>query len=272
LDEGAHICFLGAVWDDRPNVHLLSPSLPFFWHQTDIKLRETLARHFGGLKKVLSSLHDYYTEEFPRIQKMHPDTRPNPKFPYRTYYTDINDISTKHQFTYVSQIDDKLVFLANTETRRDICVKFVRRYSKEMHMRCAALGIAPNLLGYEELAGGWHMVVMADITNGYHPFEESDISDQLYLLIKEKLSLLHQEHLVHGDIRDANIMVKDGTEAGFLLLDFDWSGRIQSVKYPINVYRGHRLWRPEGAVDGKDILAEHDMAMLDLLFGRFPAG
>ena len=36
-----------------------------------------------------------------------------------------------------------------------------------------------------------------------------------------------------------NIMVKKDGSQGFKLVDFDWSGRIDEVRYPMNVYRGH---------------------------------
>jgi len=62
---------------------------------------------------------------------------------------------------------------------------------------------------------------------------------------------------------------KDGVE-GFKLVDFDWSGRIDQVRYPMNVYRGSRLWRPPGAEDGELIQAEHDIEMLHAIFSGTP--
>jgi hypothetical protein len=68
---------------------------------------------------------------------------------------------------------------------------------------------------------------------------------------------------VHGDVRDANVMVKKD-RSGWKLVDFDWSGKIGQVRYPMNV--NHELRRPEGANDGNLILADHDIEMLDYLF------
>jgi RIO-like serine/threonine protein kinase len=48
--------------------------------------------------------------------------------------------------------------------------------------------------------------------------------------IIRKLTSLHQENYVHGDIRNTNIMMKKDGNQGFKLVDFDW--------YPMNVYRG----------------------------------
>jgi serine/threonine protein kinase len=81
-----------------------------------------------------------------------------------------------------------------------------------------------------------------------------------------KFVSLHQECLVHGDIRDTNIMVEKDGSPRILLVDFDWSGKIGETRYPMNIYRGKRLWRPAGAKDGQLILAEHDIQMLDAMF------
>jgi hypothetical protein len=59
---------------------------------------------------------------------------------------------------------------------------------------------------------------------------------------------------------------QDGS--GFMLLDFDWAGKIGEAKYPMNVYAGPDLWRPDGVHDGELIKAEHDLQMLNALFGR----
>ena len=54
---------------------------------------------------------------------------------------------------------------------------------------------------------------------------------------------------------------------GFMLLDFDWAGKIGEAKYPMNVYVGPDLWRPNEVCDGELIRAEHDLQMLNALFG-----
>jgi hypothetical protein len=54
---GAHIGFAGAIWNTRPNMQVLSPTLPLFWHPTDKKMRTTAARYFGAFWKAIRSLH-----------------------------------------------------------------------------------------------------------------------------------------------------------------------------------------------------------------------
>jgi hypothetical protein len=51
-----------------------------------------------------------------------------------------------------------------------------------------------------------------------------------------------------------------------MLFDFEWSGEIGKVRYPMNVGRGPGLERPAGVIDGELILADHDMDMLQIMF------
>ena len=195
---------------------------------------------------------------------------PHGEYPYPFSYTSFGS-EYQHQFTYTDQLDNtKRLYSAKTTTDEVICVKFVRRYSRAAHEHCASKGFAPELKGFQYLPGGWYMVVMEmisqdycclDITLPYPHFKT--LSEE----IREELADLHQKGLVHGDIRDANVMVKvDDNTVGsnFKLVDFDWSGTIGEVKYPASVNR-KTVWRPAGAKDGLEILADHDMQMLDYM-------
>jgi len=61
-------------------------------------------------------------------------------------------------------------------------------------------------------------------------------------------------------------MVRVDGKPGFFLVDFDWSGEIGVVRYPMYVTRGPLLRRPEGAYDGERITADHDMEMVKYMF------
>ena len=116
------------------------------------------------------------------------------------------------------------------------------------------------------------MVVMEMIGQDYCCLSDFPLPYSHYDDTLGKLAYLHQENYVHGDVRDTNIMVKKDGVQGFKLVDFDWSGRIGQVRYPMNVYRGQRLWRPLDAMDGQLIKAEHDIKMLKAMFtGRRPS-
>jgi len=160
----------------------------------------------------------------------------------------------------------KLLFAVQRTDGKMLCIKFVRRYSKEVHERCTSGGFAPALYGFENLPGGWYMVVMEMITDDYCCLGELSAPYARHEDLATALQSLHQQRRVHGDIRNTNIMVKRDGSPGFKLVDFDWSGTIGQIRYPMNVYRGKRLWRPDGAEDGQLILAEHDIQMLHAMF------
>lgn len=56
--------------------------------------------------------------------------------------------------------EKNLPFIHETKITNRICVKFVRRYSREVHEKCAKMGVAPKLRGLEDIGAGWKMVIM----------------------------------------------------------------------------------------------------------------
>ena len=264
--SGAHIDFSAAVWSTRPNIQVLSTALPLFCHRTDTRMRAMAARHFGALKNALRSLEQCYNEG---LSSTTIPIAPDLEFPYPLSYSCSNNRQHAH-FTYISHMDDsKLLFTAvETGGEETICIKFVRHYSKDAHAFCASRGFAPILKGFQELPGGWWMVVMEMIDEDYCRLSDFPPHYSHYEDIARKLASLHQENYVHGDVRDTNIMVKKNGALGFKLVDFDWSGRIGQVRYPMNVYRGSRLWRRLEAEDGRLIKADHDIEMLNALFSE----
>lgn len=240
-------------------------ALPLFWHRSDTRMHAIATRHFGALRNALRLLEQCYHEELSSKTPLTPDL----EFLYPSSYSCIRT-SLVCSFTYISQIDDSKLLFSATKTADNevICIKFVRRYSKDVHMFCASKGLAPALKGFQELPGGWHMVVMDMIGNDYCRLSDFPPPYSHFEDITRKLTLLHQENYVHGDIRDTNIMVKRDGVQGFRLVDFDWSGRIGQVRYPMNVYWGPCLWRPPEAEDGQLIKADHDIEMLNALFSK----
>ena len=176
---------------------------------------------------------------------------------------------------YRLRIAEKLVFVAEPDKKDlgTLCVKFTRRYSEDARRFLAQLGYAPRLRAVMRLPGGWIMVVM-DYSEYAHLCDPTLlISDELRHTIMAKVSeivqKLHDARFVHGDIRSLNLLVdrrtltsKDGIKIHFI--DFDWAGRQGEAVYPMRV-NNVTVWRPEGASDGKPILAEHDIAMVNSL-------
>ncbi|KAF8834021.1 hypothetical protein BDN67DRAFT_915782 [Paxillus ammoniavirescens] len=259
---GPHIVFAGGAWNLRPTVQIFSTPLAFHFHSTDMQNQTTAARHMGAFRNALESLKEYY-ESMQPANVITPTTSPRLPhlFPHPVSFTSLAD-ERQIKFQYQNQpFEQNLIFFG---TREDdgarICIKFVRRYSHEAHSLCASLECAPALLGFERIPGGWFMVVMDALSEDYVPLASSSLSASAFTSIRKKLKDLHNGGFVHGDIRDTNIMVTDKEQ--FMIIDFDWAGKINKVRYPPYVNR-EDIWRPDGAIDGELILTEHDDAMLD---------
>ena len=90
--------------------------------------------------------------------------------------------------------------------------------------------------------------------------------------VREHVLTLHHQGFVHSDIRPLNVLVKCPI-AGYRalsvqLVDFDWAGETNKVKYPfsVNPDLGNRFRRPSGVKGGGIITPAHDLAMVDLMY------
>jgi len=224
-------------------------------------MRESLARHFGAFKAAIRSLKQCYDAlKNPALLE-----NLDPQFPDPRTYRSLVDNTTVN-FKYLHQIDQrKLLFFGETEDGERLCIKFVRRYSRRVHEECAKVGIAPNLRGFMDIGAGWKMVIMDALDQEYKHFDEDILPKDTCELIKKRFVELHQAGFVHGDVRDANIMIRKDAKPGFMLIDFDWSGVVGEARYPINVNKVD-IWRPEDVSDGLLIKSDHDIAMLNHIF------
>src|SRR5262249_3443358 len=145
IDKGTHIGFAGAVYTDGPNVEVLSLMLPLCILEMDVELRTIMARHVGALKKAVASLAQYYTQEVLDKTRSLPDVQ----FPYHCWYMTLEG-SHKVGFKYMSQIGDKLVFQVRTESKEEVCVKFMHQYSLKVHLICMLSGFVLRVRGFEQ--------------------------------------------------------------------------------------------------------------------------
>jgi hypothetical protein len=68
------------------------------------------------------------------------------------------------------------------------------------------------------------------------------------------VSGFHNEGWVHGDLRDANLIVGNENPGQVMLVDFDWGGRNGQVSYPTALVH-EELVKPGGDLC---ITKEHD--------------
>ncbi|KAJ2932852.1 hypothetical protein H1R20_g4247, partial [Candolleomyces eurysporus] len=121
------------------------------------------------------------------------------------------------------------LYLAHARSGRDvknlILVKFSRTYCIELHDYCFKKGHAPRILGFERLPGGWYGIAM-EYLSGASPVQSAQLEPRLTELVNG----FHEEGLVHGDLRDVNIL--SAGDHQFWLIDFDWGGKDEEVEYP----------------------------------------
>jgi len=245
----------------------LTPMLPLAWNPYEKDLRITAARAFAAFKKAVWNLKTYYESELP-IQLL--QTQRNPKFPYKCDYKDGDAVV---HFKYGSQpIKEKLIFFGKNEISKDICIKFVHRYSADAHDYCAKQGYAPHLHSCECIPGGWLMVVMDVIDlNVYSTCDQcphSILSVEVKSKINDIVEHLHRGDWVHGDLRSSNFLVRTNGDNNLplvMLIDYDWAGKEMVVQYPLDINITD-VQRPNGVKGGELITKKHDCDMLMVMW------
>jgi serine/threonine protein kinase len=258
----------------------------------------TIARCFGAFRKALNALREYYERDLPVLAAQPSDAWPSPCFPYRRTYTSL-DTSAEHRITYQKRYalddesarkveGDKLMWFGISDEGVPLCIKFVRRYSKEAHMLCSLKGFAPKLYGFEELPGGWHMVVMEAIDTSRYTRGDwvrrqltslsLDSIKGLQEKLKEVVESLHKDGMVHGDLRVTNLLVGNHLfpnnsaavigDGDFKLVDFDWAGKVGRASYPPTV--NLEMARPLSVAAGGLISTDHDIEMVGFMFTPLP--
>ncbi|KAG8785703.1 hypothetical protein FRC15_000843 [Serendipita sp. 397] len=256
---GAGIGVAGAVLTGRVNAEMF----------------DQLARTLGALRLAYSRLQNYYESNVFNHDQL--------AYPYPTDYKLLRNDGTESEetisFCYDRKYEEKLLFFAITKDSQPqlICIKFSRSYSKEAHLCAAKIGLAPKLLGFRTLPGGWFMAVMEDLTPmgiSKHPEISQAEADEF----QQKVQEYHSHGFVHGDIRIANAFVVSssnidgGTKSDqhrVKLVDFDWSGRSGEVYYPSLLNR--EIYRPDGVQDGALISEEHDNAAVQVVIEQLLA-
>jgi len=112
------------------------------------------------------------------------------------------------------------------------------------------------------------MVVMEFLAEPWRVLNQTEMNTESIPRLGEKIrsmiTKLHGSGMVHGDIREMNILVNDKNE--IMLIDYDWTGIQGQVVYPRNINMDPILRWPSGVGSGLRILPEHDMEMVERLF------
>ncbi|KAF5340859.1 hypothetical protein D9757_014810 [Collybiopsis confluens] len=203
-----------------------------------------VARVFRALVWAVSDLKDWYINHRADLT---PGTRslslPEERFfPLANSYTAADGITVS--FKYLNWLKAPSptcrVFLAvRSDNEEKVVVKFVERYGEIAHKQLAKAGLAPKLLycgsiwkeTTQQLGMGKRKMVVMEYIEGKHP--HGGVSDSVRDAIANAIQGLHQNGLVHGDIRLPNIIIQDSDQSNpnldeakrVRILDFDWAGK-----------------------------------------------
>ena len=139
------------------------------------------------------------------------------------------------EFTLLGRHDSQISYrnLAMlTPTREPIYVKFTQRYSQGLHEVCQRKGLAPRLLGFDRLPGGWYALAM-DMFDFVAPARLKSFSklDTWKQKIQKLVQDFHEQGLVHGDLRLPNFLFTRGSPTKVFLIDLDWGGKEGEVDF-----------------------------------------
>ncbi|KAG8835764.1 hypothetical protein FRC17_001158 [Serendipita sp. 399] len=169
-------------------------------------------------------------------------------------YLSFSDFEGKtHALTFLKRLDNgilpptNLFFLAKSPINSDnpLLVKLVESecYGIDAHRALAQSSVAPFLFGFAKVKGSFMAIVMEylDPSDGWmtlfeYKEQNGSIAGQpLHPQLAGLLSTMKQKHIVHGDLRPANIMVRNfnGGELEVKIIDFDWAGTRGEARYPV---------------------------------------
>jgi len=237
---GPWLGVMGGVFTDKFIVQRLTSLMWMAESSTEEDARiYDAARVFVALRKSLKQLTTFYMMigEFKIPPVINGQTHTHPRFyPYPNSFT--VEQQTFH-FQYLKPMEDHVAcetYLAKLDDAPDnIVVKFVSRYSKDVHEFLADKKYAPRLRYYGPMPdaplspprpknapaglafGFMQMVVMDYIVPSIKP--PPDARQQ----IRDVLITLHASGYVFGDLREPNILFD--ADLKIKLIDFNWCGR-----------------------------------------------
>ncbi|KAI0306271.1 hypothetical protein B0F90DRAFT_1814202 [Multifurca ochricompacta] len=274
---GAHIGFYALTFTTTTRLVSLTPLLPMAIENGNRNARQDLLKAFEAaciLRIHINQDTQNYKDNpqecslpgnFPYVNQVLAIPGPG-MFNFqidREAYQGEGGIRYLNRFIYMATATD-------SEDKHKVIVKFTRRYFRDLHEFCAQEGHAPKLLGYGNAPDGWHVVVMEWIDN-----EESDLQrySSKYLGtwsadLRRLVNRFHEKGWVHGDLRNANLIISKTNPERIMLVDFDWGGDLNSgpVRYLTS------LLNPELAreMDPNDlwITKERDKLVLEVALGK----
>ena len=114
---------------------------------------------------------------------------------------------------------NKYVYLVKLRSGQHAIIKLTQRYGREVHEAWARAGVAPQLLEFADLPGGWRLVAMEWLSEPWQPLHtlRAEQRQEARAAALQALALGHGATVmdrhsaslrcVHGDARDVNVLV-----------------------------------------------------------------
>jgi serine/threonine protein kinase len=151
------------------------------------------------------------------------------------------------------------------DANEDVIVKFTARYNEVAHRLLADADLAPRLHCCERVVGDLYMVAMERV-DGQSIWQLLEDKKPVPPFISQEVGnavrLLHENNIVFGDLRDANILY-DASEGRVVLVDFDWAGTDGKCRYPATL-NPSTAWE-EGVSPYSIMRKAHDIWQLNRL-------
>ncbi len=244
----------GAAWDGkRACIDPLSDPVSLLYVPQDPKNGVLkVARLLSSMDKAIRELSEYYGK--PQEERNRLNVGP--------YWNDNGNLLEYNQTS--PTIRPPWVFEAKYETDKAATVKFVQgHYGEAVHQYLATRSLAPKLYKCKSLPGGWYAVVMEKL-KGKLATTTGTLNRKMKESLKNAVKLMHDNDMVHGDLRAENILVlSDDTVR---ILEFDWADKVEIATYPPDLDPIPELRHPEVEVKcGGMIKKDHDTFQKNLL-------
>jgi len=250
---GPEIAVSGAVLDEQGVLCDPFATASLLFNIYDYNHLVRAARILGAVTKALKNLEAYYKkmifdvpcDGFPFFRTIDPEEY--------LYKSDCDEIKIEYTRKIKELLYEADLKVGESDPEK-VIVKFAHSYNKKAHEICESAECAPNLYFVGQVSR-FQVVVMEQIEDAkpWHAVDHGKHKQAAKKVVEKAIAKLHENGLVHGDLRSTNILLAGKRVA---VIDFDWSGPpIQA--YPLFMNHIDIEW-PAGVGDGKLLAYEHD--------------
>ena len=266
---GPYLIVNGAIFTDRLVSERLTPDYFYLGARPHPSGGSDLEH---GVDKI-AQLLQVVKESLDELEQFYLDLKPAPQqgLAHAPHFRQYKCKEDTFQLTYLERLSHDLIDRATFKAEAQNCttketslvvVKFTHAYNRKAHELLSEHSLAPALRYYGRPDDVDMVVVVMDFVDG-GPVDGRLTDNTQIRLLRQAVTLIHDEGLVFGDLRGPNMLVD--FSQGLQLIDLDWCGPEGSARYPSDINLSPDLkWHPE--VMGAGIIKkEHDLYMFERL-------